>query len=131
MTTIKRLFFFASIIFLFMVPLTFAEINISNLQVKAVVSNQYIVQYSWDVDATFGEAKPERCVLRISFLDDTGFEIYSKFREISLSPGSNHFQGQGVCKPEVWRRTKEYKAHILCEKRKTRRVIPPISQTAS
>ena len=115
MTTIKRLFFPVSMIFFFVVPLTFAEINISNLQVEAVVSNQYIVQYSWDVDATFGEDKQERCVLKISFLDDTGFEIYSKFRDIALSPGSNHFQGKGVCKPEVWRRTAEYKAHILCE----------------
>lgn len=114
MSTIKRTSIFTLLVFFLMVIPTFAEMDISNLELKAVVSNNFIVQYSWEMDVSFGEDKSEKCILKISFYDDNGFEIYSKSGYVSLSPGSNHVTGQGVCRPDVWQKTKEYKARIQC-----------------
>ena len=114
MTTIKRTSIFTLLTFFLMALPAFAEMDISNLEVKAVVSNNFIVQYSWEMDVSFGEDKPEKCTLKISFYDDSDFEVYSKSGDVSLSPGSNHVTGQGVCRPDVWKKIKEYKARIQC-----------------
>ena len=110
----KRIFFLTLMIFFLLLLPAFADMNISDLEVKAVVSNAYIVSYSWKMDVAFGEDKLRSCKLKILFFDASGSEIYSKSRYISLSPGSNHFTGRGICKPEVWKKIKEYKAHIKC-----------------
>lgn len=115
MAPIKRLSVFTLLMFFLMVLPTLAEMDISSLEVKAVVANDFIVQYSWEMDVAFDGDRPEKCLLKISFFDDNGFEVYSKTGFISLSPGSNHVKGKGVCRPDVWKRTKEYKARIQCK----------------
>jgi hypothetical protein len=93
----------------------FAEVRILSFEVEPVVSNRYLVQYSWKMRVSSGEERLGNCTLRISFLDVNGFQIYSKARYLSLSQSSGEITGRGICKPETWQRTKEYKAHIKCE----------------
>jgi len=114
MTAMKVIYFFSFILFFLMVDPTFAEMNISNLEVKAVISNDIIVKYLWEMDVSFSEEESMTCKLKITFFNDNGAEIHSKSRHISLSNGSNHLTGKGLCKPDVWKKIKEYKAHIMC-----------------
>ena len=110
----ERIALFTSMISLLTVIPAFAEINISDLDVKAVISNEFIVRYSWKIDVYFSEDRPMNCKLKILFFDANGSEIHSKSRPLSLSHGTTHLTGHGVCKPEVWKKIKEYKAHIKC-----------------
>ena len=107
-------FFTFMIFFLMVVPAT-GEMSISHIEVKAVVANEIIVKYSWEIDVSFSEDKPVSCKMKITFFDASGVEIHSKSQYISLSHGSNHFTGHGICKPEIWKKLKEYKAHIECK----------------
>ena len=114
MTVMKAIFFFQFMLFFPMVHPAFAEMNISDLEVKAVISNDIIVEYSWTMDVYFSEEKSMNCKLKITFFNDNRAEIHSKSLYISLSNGSNHLTGKGICNPDVWTKIKEYKAHITC-----------------
>jgi len=110
----KILAFTTFLVFLSINGLLFAQMSISNLEVKTVVSNEIIVKYSWKMDVSFSEDRSIDCKLKIIFLDAYGSEIHSKTQTVFLSNGTNHLTGHGICKPDVWKKIEEYKAHIKC-----------------
>jgi hypothetical protein len=92
----------------------FAEMSIIKLEVEPVVYNDIIVRYKWIMDVLFEEEMSGNCELKITFFDSAGSAVHGKSQIIMLDQGENHLSGHGVCKPALWKKITDYKAHISC-----------------
>ena len=113
-SVVKRFLLFTIMAFLLITGPGYAEMEISQLEIKPVVSNEFIVQYAWTIAVQYDRDEKGSCVLEILFFDASGSQIHSQKRAISLNKGLNQLGGRGVCKPGIWKRIREYKAHITC-----------------
>ena len=91
---------------------TLAEMQILNLGVRVIESDEDYVEFSWKVDIQ--STVKSQCYLVISFRDNDGFEIHMENAIIDVLDGSNHFTGQGSCKTKIWNQVKDYHASIKC-----------------
>jgi hypothetical protein len=89
--------------------------EITSLKVEASVANDIIVKYVWRMEVSSGDEASIHCKFRLSFFDENGTEIQSKTDFVTISNGVNRFSGAGICNPGVWKRVKEYKAHLTCQ----------------
>jgi hypothetical protein len=89
--------------------------EIATLNVEAAVANDIIVKYVWRIEISSDDEESINCKLRLIFFDEKGTKLQSKTEFISISTGKNRFSGSGICKPGVWKRVKEYKAHLTCQ----------------
>jgi hypothetical protein len=92
-----------------------AEMEITSLNVEAAVANDIIVTYEWRLEVSSIQDESMNCELGIRFFDESGTQILSRTEFVSISKGMNRLKGSGICKPDVWNRVKEYKAHLTCQ----------------
>ena len=97
---------------LFLIPIlitttTAAEMQVSNLGVRVIESEGTYTEFSWKVNIYSDESKPN-CYINISFRDNEGYQIHLENAIISISSGSNHLTGQGMCKTNIWTQINEY-----------------------
>lgn len=109
----KRIIVLISLILLLFPVLVFAETEISNLGVRVIDAGSRYTKYSWKMDI-YSDTSKSSCMLNISFRDSEDFEIHSATDFISLSQGSNHFTGQGICKNTIWEQIDHYTADVKC-----------------
>ena len=109
----KRIILFLLFIVIFLVAPTYAETEMSNLGVRVIRSSERYTYYSWKVDVNSDTSK-KSCMLKISFRDADGFELTSANDIVTLSPGTNHLTGQGMCKKEIWNQIEKYTAKMNC-----------------
>ncbi|MFC1822716.1 hypothetical protein ACFL9T_08415 [Thermodesulfobacteriota bacterium] len=110
----KRIICFGLFLFILYAFPVFAQIRISAQDVTVTKNDGQFVSYDWKLAVESVEDLSD-CTLFISFRNAQGKQIHLAAEPVFLTEGSNNIDGEGVCKYDIWKLIKEYKAQISCK----------------
>jgi hypothetical protein len=99
-------------VFLFSASPLGAEPKIT-FEINKISEHRLLVNYAWRVNILSDKAW-DGCMLKISFRDKAGKEIYLIQEVIKLRLGQNEFNGTDICDSEIWKRVDKSVVTLDC-----------------